>query len=161
MTHNFSAILIFFLLLCSAHILSGQEKAEKTTAQKETDKIYYDAKEIYDEGDYAHALTQFLKSLNMCRVAYPKTSDRRYKIHFRLGNTYTRLTQYDQAIMHWDSAIALSIKLYGELHEETIWNYIDQGNTYSLKFDLAKSNELNQKALQLTEELYGPRANYS
>ena len=111
---------------------------------------------LMNKGAYDKALDYFQKALPIFSgIENGKTSVNTLIVLTNIGDIYNYKHQYESALVHYKNSLAITLELYGELHEETSRIYNNLGVVMNAKGDSKKALQYYKKSADIVEKLYG------
>ncbi len=142
--------IVFFLVFFYGSVL-GTENKDSIKAVN----MYYDAKDLYYDGDYKKALKLFQRSLDKREAFYSQTSYDITKVYLRMAKCERRLRIHKNALNYLEQGIQL-VQEAEELDKEHLADfYIEFGSTYNQMYYPEKATSYYKKAIPLLESIYG------
>jgi len=138
--------LLITAIFCLAMMGCGAIASTKKPAPNEVKIIYASADKAYGEKNYKLALFEYLK------LSETITTDA--IIWFRIGNSYTRLENYNKAVEAYEKAVLLDPRLSKAWHNMGVIQLKQSVNTWrQMLTHISKDDVLYDKALNLSKKL--------
>ncbi len=130
----------------------------QSPVQDAVENMYREGRKFYADGNYKRALQNFQEAIAVAKKDTDTSRESLLNLYQRAGNAYGKLRYQQNALAYLDTALTISLALYGEKHEEVAGVHMDRGVIYSQMLNLKASAASNEKALEIYKELYGPES---
>ncbi len=138
--------LLITAAFCLAMIGCGTIASTAKPSPDELKSIYASANKAYSEKNYKLALFEYLK------LSESITTDA--VVWFRIGNSYTRLENYNKAVEAYEKAVLLDPRLSKAWHNMGVIQLKQSVNTWRQMLTyISKDDVLYDKALSLSKKL--------
>jgi CHAT domain-containing protein/tetratricopeptide (TPR) repeat protein len=124
-------------------------------AAQSPDELYEQGKSEYAKGNYRAAQQHFHRAWQSSIQAQGSGQAGELRYLARLARAHLRLREHEQALRHFQAALAIAQNTSGPQSEAAADCHLDIGNTYAQMYEPAPAIAAYRQALEIIEQTYG------